>query len=128
MFVSCFFLSPAPLSFLDKVGVLAVRSGLEDASPRLQQSFLNILNRALRDRLPRLQKMLEADKKFLPCVLQLLEHSSPVIRGKALLCVCLLAQLHISWFVSLFVCVGLRVCVCVCVCVLLAYNYSTVVY
>jgi hypothetical protein len=77
---------------IDQVGMLAVRAGLEESSaPRLQQAFLNILNRALRDRLPRLQRVLEADKKFLPCVLQLLEHPSSVIRAKALLCLSLLA-------------------------------------
>lgn len=88
-------------SFLDKFGLIAIRTGLDNyGSPRLQQAFLNIVNRALKEKLPRLSKMMDSDKKFLPCVMALLDHTSPVIRGKAVLSICLLAHLNISWLIK----------------------------
>jgi hypothetical protein len=49
-----------------QVGVSSLVAALDEDSPRIQQPFLNLLNLCLRERLPRLQTLLEKEKRLLP--------------------------------------------------------------
>eukprot|EP00898_Chlorokybus_atmophyticus_P000048 jgi/Chlat1/1043/Chrsp110S01535 len=86
---------------VDKGGPKLVVTGMVDGSPRAAQAWLSVLNAALSSELSaRSRSSLLEEQALLPTVLGLLDHATPVIRGKALLCILLLARVSSRWLLA----------------------------
>lgn len=69
-------------------------TGLSDSSSKVQISAVNMLNQALSmpELHPRMVSILSEEKGLLPAVMALLDHSLPLLRAKAIVCIVLLCR------------------------------------
>eukprot|EP00002_Diphylleia_rotans_P031683 TRINITY_DN6599_c0_g1_i4.p1 TRINITY_DN6599_c0_g1~~TRINITY_DN6599_c0_g1_i4.p1 ORF type:complete len:904 (-),score=141.51 TRINITY_DN6599_c0_g1_i4:202-2913(-) len=87
---------------IEKAGLRSVVLGLSESNnPKTQQSFINLLNMAMLDPTTRLQTALLEDKRLIPSLFKLFEHSSLILRAKALVTVRLLCRMNIRWIWTL---------------------------
>eukprot|EP00878_Enallax_costatus_P024327 GHUV01025960.1.p1 GENE.GHUV01025960.1~~GHUV01025960.1.p1 ORF type:complete len:809 (+),score=245.85 GHUV01025960.1:581-3007(+) len=80
--------------FLDRNGFRLMLTGLSDGSSKVQIAAVNMLNQAfsMPELHSRMVSILSEEQGLLPAVMALLDHSLPLLRAKAIVCIVLLCR------------------------------------
>ena len=86
---------------VEKLTMKHIAQVFMESHPRIQQSFVTILNQFIQTAGSKSTAVLNEEKSFFSSLMGLLEHSSIVIRGKCLLTFCLLFKVNLKWLAIL---------------------------
>jgi len=85
----------------DKIGIRTIIGFLDEGNAKVQQSFATVLIMSLDANCSnKTRNALSDQTSLIATLVHLLDHGSPVIRGKALICIIELSKLQVHWFVK----------------------------
>ena len=84
----------------DKIGVRAIIGFLGETNAKVQHAFATIFIIAMENASNKTRNALGDESALVATFAHLLDHGSPVLRGKALICILQLSKFQIHWFVK----------------------------
>ena len=84
----------------DKIGMRTIVGFLKEGNAKVQQHFGSVFILALESASNKTKNALTDEKSLAVTLISLLDHSSPVVRGKAIVGIVQLSKLQMHWFVQ----------------------------